>query len=185
LPESLQESPPEEPRPVAEPSAPEEAPPPVEQAPETPPPPETFPSPLDDDVLESREVRDYLRAAAPILEELSLLMTRVPSLVIEDFDPSNANAPVVGTDVLAKMDSTRRDLQILDSKTFSIIPPPKYAQFHSRIRESITETYQACEAIINFFNERTDEDLRRVQEHLLRARDLILDTRRREQIDRG
>jgi hypothetical protein len=156
----------------------EEVTPPMEQLPQLPPLEEIFPSPLDADALESREVRDYLAAAAPVLEELSLLMTRVPGLGVEDYDASKANAPVVPQDVLVKMDSMKRDLQILDSKTFAIIPPQKYARFHSLIRESITETFRACESVISFFGEKNDEDLKKVREHLIKARALIQKTRK-------
>jgi hypothetical protein len=136
-------------------------------------------SPLSDDLLQNREVRDYVQATMPILEELSLLMTRVPTLSVEDFDPSDPNAPVVPSDIAVKMDSMKRQLQILDSKTFAIIPPQDFTQFHSMIRESITESYRACEAIVNFFNERNQEDLKRVREHLGKARSLIRKTMKR------
>ncbi len=136
-------------------------------------------SPLSDDLLENREVRDYVQATMPILEELSLLMTRVPTLSVEDFDPSDPNAPVVPSDIAVKMDSMKRQLQILDSKTFAIIPPQDFTQFHAMIRESITESYRACEAIVNFFNERNQEDLKRVREHLGKARSLIRKTMKR------
>jgi hypothetical protein len=165
--------------PGEKPTAPEGTTPPLEKLPQPPSVDERVPSPLDDDVLESREVKDYLVAAAPVLEELSLLMTRVPSLTIEDFDPSNPNAAVVPTDVSVKMDSLKRDLQILDSKTFAIIPPQKYRRYHSRIRESISQTYQACESIINFFEGKDEVDLRKVEQHLLRARELIRSTLKR------
>jgi hypothetical protein len=174
------EPPPEEPAVTEESPAPvERAPAPVEKVPEPPSVDERIPSPLDNNVLESREAKDYLAATAPVLEEISLLMTRVPSLTIEDFDPSNPNAPVVPTDISVKMDSLKRDLQILDSKTFAIIPPQKYRQYHSRIRQSISQTYQACESIINFFEGKHEGDLRKVEEHLLKARELIQSTLKR------
>ncbi|MEJ2717078.1 MAG: hypothetical protein P8182_08050 [Deltaproteobacteria bacterium] len=165
--------------PREEPTVPEGGTPPAEKLPPPPSVDERVPSPLDDDVLESREVKDYLSAAAPVLEELSLLMTRVPSLTIEDFDPSNPNAPVVPTDVSVKMDSLKRDLQILDSKTFAIIPPQKYRRYHARIRESISQTYQACESLSNFFDGKNTVDLRKVEQHLLKARELIQRTLKR------
>jgi len=154
---------------------PEESAPVREQLPE-PPAAEELASPLASTAEMNREVKNYLMETAPILEELSLLMTRVPSLRIEDFDPSKADAPVVPNDVFVLMDSTKRALQVLDSKTFAIIPPPKYAKFHSMIRESITQTYQGCEAVMNFFKQNTEEDLGKAEDHLLRARELIQKT---------
>jgi len=148
---------------------------------EPPPVREVFPSPLQDDVLESREVREYLKRAAPILEELSLLMARAPSLTIADYDPSDPNAPSVPGDVHPKMDSMKRTLQILDSKAFEIIPPKKYIPFHGLIRESIAETYKACDAITEYLDSNKPEDLRGVQDHLLKARELIRQTRERTQ----
>jgi hypothetical protein len=150
----------------------------VEELPEPPAAEEPVASPLADNLIESREVLDYVKATMPVLEELSLLMTRVPTLKVEDFDPSDANAPVVPSDIAVKMDSMKRRLQILDSKTFAIIPPQDFTRFHSMIRESITESYRACEAIVNFFNERNHEDLKRVREHLEKARALIRKTTR-------
>lgn len=148
---------------------------PVEQP--TSPAKEVLPSPLAQEALDSPEVREYLRETAPLLEELSLLMTRAPSLNIADYDPSDADAPIVPKAIYLKMDSMKRELQNLDSKTFAIIPPPKYGPFHAVIRESITETYQACDAIISYLNERNDENLRKIMEHLTRARELIRKTR--------
>ena len=143
-------------------------------------PKEFFPSPLDQDALHSREVRDYLKQAAPVLEELSLLMTRAPSLNIADYDPSDPAAPLVPKELLLKMDSMKRELQILDSKTFSIIPPPKYAKFHTVIRESIASTYQACDAILAYFKESNPENLQKVLTSLTKARELIRRTRSTE-----
>jgi hypothetical protein len=145
-----------------------------------PPPKESFPSPLDNDALNSREVRDYLRQTAPILEELSLLMTRAPSLSVSDYDPSDPGAPLVPKELFLKMDSMKRDLQILDSKTFSIIPPPKYSKFHAVIRESIASTYQACDAIIAYFQESSPENLQKVVNSLGKAREFIRRTRTAE-----
>ncbi len=145
--------------------------------PEPPPDRILFPSPLRDDVLESWEVKEYLRKTAPILEELSLLMARAPSLTIADYDPSDPNAPAVPRDVHPKMDSMKRTLQILDSKAFEIIPPRKYLPFHGLIRESIAETYKACDAITEYLDSNKPEDLQGVHDHLLRARELIRQTR--------
>lgn len=178
--ETLTESPPsaavkpepESPPPTEVKPEPEESAPVREQLPE-PPAAEELASPLASNAEMNREVKNYLMETAPILEELSLLMTRVPSLRIEDFDPSKADVPVVPNDVFVLMDSTKRALQVLDSKTFAIIPPTKYAKFHSMIRESITQTYQGCEAVMNFFKQNTEEDLGKAQDHLLRARELI------------
>ncbi len=142
---------------------------------------EVLHSPLQDDVLESWEVKEYLRKAAPILEELSLLMARAPSLTIADYDPSDPNAPAVPGDVHPKMDSMKRTLQILDSKAFEIIPPKKYIPFHGLIRESIAETYKACDAITAYLDSNKPEDLQGVQEHLFKARELIQRTRERPQ----
>jgi hypothetical protein len=145
-----------------------------------PPPKESFPSPLDHDALNSREVMDYLRQTAPILEELSLLMTRAPSLNVSDYDPSDPGAPLVPKELFLKMDSMKRDLQILDSKTFSIIPPPKYSKFHAVIRESIASTYQACDAIIAYFQDSSPENLQKVVNSLGKAREFIRRTRTAE-----
>jgi hypothetical protein len=142
---------------------------------------EVLPSPLQDDVLESWEVREYLKRAAPILEELSLLMTRAPSLAIADYDPSDPNAPAVPGDVHPKMESMRRTLTILDTKAFDIMPPKKYMPFHGLIRESITETIKACDAISKYLDSSKLEDLRGVQDHLIKARELIRQTRERTQ----
>jgi hypothetical protein len=167
--------PPLKPPAVEEPAELEPALPAVEEP--SPPAKEFLPSPLAQEALDSPEVREYLRETAPLLEELSLLMTRAPSLNIADFDPSDADAPIVPKEIYLKMDSMKRELQNLDSKTFAIIPPPKYGPFHAVIRESITETYQACDAIISYLNERNDENLQKVMEHLTKARELIRKTR--------
>jgi hypothetical protein len=156
---------PKEPLPVEEP-----APQPVKEA---------VPSPLDRDALHDPEVRAYLKATSPILEELSLVMTRAPSLAVADYDPSEANPPVFPKEILLKMDSLKRELRILDSKTFEIIPPPKFTQFHALIRQSITHTYQACDAIVEYFSERNEASLQRVRENLSKARELIEQTRTR------
>ena len=134
---------------------------------------ERIPTPLDDDALDSREARDYLRETAPILEELSLLMTRAPGLTLEDYDPSDTNSTLVPSDVRVKITSLKRDLQVLDSKTFAIIPPPRYQAFHSLVRESIAHAYQACDAIINYFEEHNPENFIKAKEHLVKAGDLI------------
>jgi hypothetical protein len=159
---------------VEEPPEPEPALPAIERP--TPSPKEVLLSPLAQEALDSPEVREYLRETAPLLEELSLLMTKAPSLNIADFDPSDADAPIVPKAIYLKMDSMKRELQNLDSKTFAIIPPPKYGPFHAVIRESITETYQACDAIISYLNERNDENFQKIMEHLTRARELIRKT---------
>lgn len=161
--------------PVEQPAAPESVLPPVEQP--ALPAKETLPSPLAPEALNSPEVMEYLRETAPLLEELSLLMTRAPSLSLADYDPSDADAPIVPKEIYLKIDSMKRELQNLDSKTFGIIPPRKYAPFHSVIRESITETYQACDAIISYLHEKNDENLQKIMEHLNKARELIRKTR--------
>jgi len=138
---------------------------------------------LNGEVLQSREVRDYLLQAAPILEELSLLMTTAPSLNLADYDPSDPSAPAIPGDIYLRMDAIKRQLQILDSKTFAIIPPKKYGGFHSLIRESIAETNQACTAIMSYLQKSDIEDLRVIRDHLLRARKLI--QRTREESDKG
>ena len=168
---------PSEPAQVEEP-APETGP--REQLPREEPAPaqekEIIPSPLDDDALESREARDYLRETAPILEELSLLMTRVPGLSIEDYDPSDAHSALVPADVRLKMTSLKRELQILDSKTFAIIPPSRYQAFHSLVRESIAHAHRACDAIINYFEENDPQNFLKAKEHLVKAGELIRKT---------
>lgn len=167
--------------PAARPLAPAEELAPAPPAEQLPPPPieDVLLSPLAGDALGDREVKDYLKAAAPILEELSLLMTRVPSLKIDDFDPSKTDAAVVPEDVFLKLDSTKRMLQVLDSKAFAIIPPAKYSGFHSMVRESITETHLACEAIMSFFQNGDDSDLGKIRNHIQKARELIQKTRKR------
>ena len=162
------------PQPLEQPVEPKESIPTKEEAP---PVKESISSPLGRDAAENPEVGAYLKATAPILEELSLLMARTPSLTVADYDPSEANAPVFPKELIVKMDSLKRELQILDSKTFEIIPPAKYAPFHSIIRQSITQTYQACDEIINYFSDRKEQSLQKVQEHLLKARELIQKTR--------
>jgi len=151
---------------------------PVEE-PAPPPAKEAVPSPLESDALQDPGVRAYVRATAPILEELSLVMTRAPSLAVADYDPSEANPPVFPKEILLKMESLKRELRILDSKTFEIIPPAKFAEFHSLIRQSITQTYQACDAVVQYFTERNEASLQKVREHLLKARELIEQTRRK------
>ncbi|HMK37460.1 MAG TPA: hypothetical protein VK463_20470 [Desulfomonilaceae bacterium] len=134
-------------------------------------------SPLEAGALQSRDVRDYLTQTAPILEELSLLMTRAPSLAVADFDPSDPNAVIFPKEIYVKIDAMKRELQILDAKAFAIIPPARYALFHSVIRESIIQTYQACDAMIGYFNERNDENLQKIHSHLIKARELVQKTR--------
>ncbi len=184
---------PEEPREMEPPTSPEPTPvptskpeaspvPPAEpevQPPDEPvaPPKPEVPSPLDQEAPRGREVRKYLAATAPILEELSMLMARSPGLSIEDYDPSEPTASVGSKDLLIKMEAMKRDLQILDAKTFSILPPFKYTQFHLRIRESITETLQACDSIIAYLGKRESQYVKKAVDHLSRARDLIRDTR--------
>jgi hypothetical protein len=142
-----------------------------------PPPKEVLRSPLDQEAPDTPETKHYLRDTAPILEELSLLMTRAPSINVTEFDPSDANAPLFPSDLQLKMDSMKRDLQILDSKTFAIIPPKTYEQFHGLIRDSISQTHQACDAILNYMAEPNEENFKTIQEHLFRARQLIQQTR--------
>jgi hypothetical protein len=164
--------------PIEETVVPKETMPPVEEL--APSPKERFPSPLDQDALHSREVKEYLKHAAPILEELSLLMTRAPLLSVSDYDPSDPATSVVPKELYLKMDSLKRELQILDSKTFSIIPPQKYLKFHNVIRESITSTYQACDAMLAYFKESSPQNLQKVLTSLARARELIRRTRTSE-----
>jgi hypothetical protein len=114
-----------------------------------------------------------------VLEELSLLMARAPSLNLVDYDPSELNTPVIPQDLGLKLESLKRDLRILDSKVFSIIPPSKYSQFHELIRQSISHTYLACESISNYFQDAKPEELQKVKEHLVKAKELIQQTRKR------
>jgi hypothetical protein len=134
-------------------------------------------SPLDSDAGNGREVREYLKQTAPILEEVSLLMTRAPSLSLADYDPSDPGAPLIPQELLLKMDSMKRELQILDSKTFAIIPPPQYAKFHGLIREAITRTHQACDAVYAYLKESNPENLQKIRDSLGKARELIRRTR--------
>lgn len=176
-PEPVPEVTPEPERQPAPEATPETKPAPEETAPtESIPPPaprEMITSPLDDDAVTSGEVRDYLRATAPILEELSLLMTRGPSLALSDYDPSDPNAPVIPKQIHLQMEWMKRELQVLDSKTFAIIPPKKYGEFHELIRQSIAQTYQACDAVLAYLAESKPENLKKMHQHLLKARDLI------------
>ena len=149
--------------------------PPKEQTPA--PAKEVLPSPLDESGESTAGLRDYLRDTAPILEELSLLMTRAPSLVLTDYDPSKDRQNAFGDDIYMKIEYMKRELQVLDSKTFAIIPPTKFREFHSVIRDSITETYQACDTIMAYMREPTNENLVKMQEHLRKARELIQKTR--------
>ncbi len=160
--------------PVQEQSVPKETLPAF--VPPAPPPKEVLRSPLNDDIPDTPEIKYYLRDTAPILEELSLLMTRAPSMTTADYDPSDANAPLFPKDLELKMDLMKRDLQILDSKTFAIIPPKRYEQFHGLIRDSITHTHQACDAILNYMAEPNEENFRLIQDHLFRAKELIQKT---------
>ncbi len=134
-------------------------------------------SPLDSDAGNGREVREYLKKTAPILEEVSLLMTRAPSLSLADYDPSDPGVPLIPQELLLKMDSMKRELQILDSKTFAIIPPPQYSKFHGLIREAITRTHQACDAIYAYLKDSNPEDLQKIEDSLGKARELIRRTR--------
>ncbi len=143
-------------------------------------PKEHIPSPLDEQAVASRELRIYLTETTPILEELSLLMTRAPSLNLDDYDPSEANTHVAVQDLNLKLESLKRDLRILDSKVFSIIPPSKYAQFHELIRQSISHTYLACESVSNYFQDAKPEDLLKVRDHLSKAKEFIELTRKRD-----
>jgi hypothetical protein len=163
---------------IEEPTRPESIGPPADLP--APPAKEALPSPLAEEARSSPEVREYLKETAPLLEELSLLMTRAPSLNLADYDPSDADAPVVPKEIYLKIDSMKRELQNLDSKTFAVIPPPKYVPFHTVIRDSITETYRACDAIIGYLNERNDENLQKIMDHLNKARELIRKTRTAE-----
>ena len=145
------------------------------EQPETPP-KERIPSPLDEDAAMTAELKRYLKETAPILEELSLLMARTPSLSIADFDPSEPHSQTVPKELNMKMESMKRDLRILDSKIFSIIPPPGYSQYHDLLRQSINHTYMATEAFINFANHSRMEDLTQVKDHLAKAKECIYRT---------
>ncbi|MGC8605133.1 MAG: hypothetical protein ACP5VS_15810, partial [Desulfomonilaceae bacterium] len=144
----------------------------------SPPPKEQVPSPLDPNAQKDNNLRLYLSETAPVLEELSLLMARAPSLSLVDYDPSEVNTPTMPQDLGLKLESLKRDLRILDSKVFSIIPPSKYEQFHELIRQSISHTYLACEAISNYFQDANPEDLGKVKDHLSKAKELIQLTRK-------
>jgi len=163
--------------PLEQPVAPKEDVPAEEEP--APPAKESIASPFDPQAAADPGVGSYLKVTAPILEELSLVMARTPSLTVADYDPSEANAPVFPKEMVLKLDSLKRELQILDSKTFEIIPPQKYVPFHSLIRQSITQTYQACDEIIKYFNDRDEQSLEKVRDHLLKARELIQKTRER------
>ncbi len=138
---------------------------------------EVLPSPLDETGPQNVELRHYLQDTAPILEELSLLMTRAPALAVADYDPSQERPTAFRDDIYMKIEYMKRELQVLDSKTFAIIPPTQYTAFHSVIRDSITETYQACDTIMAYMRDPTSQNLQKMQEHLRRARELIQMTR--------
>jgi hypothetical protein len=139
--------------------------------------PKRFASPLGAEFATSKEARDYLREISPILEELSLLMAKSPNLTVADYDPSDPGAAIFPKEVFIRMDALKRQLQILDSKTFAIIPPPKFQDFHAMVRESISRTFRASDDMIRYFNDQSDENLKRVQDHLMRAKQLIQITR--------
>ncbi|MFH0960547.1 MAG: hypothetical protein V1897_17805 [Pseudomonadota bacterium] len=141
-------------------------------------PTEQIPSPLDDRALTEKGMRLYLSETTPVIEELSLLMARAPSLSLADYDPSEINTSMVSQDLNLGLESMKRELRILDSKIFSIIPPSNYSEFHNLIRQSISHTYLACEAISNYFQDSKLEDLHKVNEHLIKARELIQLTRK-------
>ncbi|MDQ1286101.1 MAG: hypothetical protein QG663_1527 [Thermodesulfobacteriota bacterium] len=141
-------------------------------------PKEQIPSPLDEQALTEKGMRLYLSETTPVLEELSLLMARAPSLSLADYDPSEINTVIAPQDLTLKLESMKRELRILDSKIFSIIPPANYSEFHNLIRQSISHTYLACEAISNYFHDSRLEDLHKVNEHLMKARELIKLTRK-------
>ncbi|MFC1834652.1 hypothetical protein ACFL2Q_07955 [Thermodesulfobacteriota bacterium] len=170
---------PKEEVPSIQPPTKEAGPPLLAQPPPAPAPPvkETFPSPLESGLVQSWEVKKYLAATTPILEELSLLMARAPSLAIEDYDPSRVNPSTLSKDTLLKMEALKRSLQILDSKTFAIIPPKRYAPFHTRLRDSITHTFKACDCIMGFLKGGDPEQIKKMQDHIIKARDLIQSTR--------
>lgn len=182
-----QVAPPEEPRAAPESPDPDRElspePEPVEPAKETVPPPEPpaeelFPSPLSEEALQDPEVRQYLRAVAPLLEELQLLIMQTPELTVAGFDPSETRESIVPEDVLLRLESVRRGLQVLDSKTFAIIPPKNYTEYHSKLRESISHSYQACDALMGFLSDGSAENLPKIQNHLDKAFRLIEMTRR-------
>jgi hypothetical protein len=152
---------------------------PVQVSPPPAPPKEMVPSPLEPGALEDEEVRDYLKATAAILEELSLLMTRAPSLTLAQYDPSDSSAPLAPAEVLRQIESLSRRLRILDSKTFTVIPPNRYNEFHNMLRNSIAESRMAFEAVMNFFSQGDPNALRQMRKHITKARDLIRETRRR------
>ncbi len=133
----------------------------------------SIPTPLASAALSSPEARNYLRETAPILEELFFIIAKAPTLGIADYDPADPNANVFPRDLQARMDSMKRRLQVLDSKIFAVIPPTKYQAFHETIRKSISETYQACDALLDYFNDATDANLTRAGEHLQNAGRLI------------
>ena len=140
---------------------------------------EIIASPLDDDAITSPEVKTYLKEAIPVMEELSLLMTKVPSLNIDDYDPSALDETSLPKDLSTRMEAMKRELQVLDAKTFSIIPPLKYSEFHSIIKQSISETYQACDALGAFLAENHPDQLKKAHEHITKAGELIRKTRER------
>jgi nitrogen regulatory protein PII-like uncharacterized protein len=137
-----------------------------------------IPSPLDDEALTEKGTRLYLSEITPVIEELSLLMARAPSLSLADYDPSEINVAVAPQDLPLKLESMKRELRILDSRIFSIIAPSNYSQFHDLIRQAISQTYLACEAITNYFQDSRPEDLHKVNDHLVKARELIKLTRK-------
>ncbi len=134
-------------------------------------------SPLASDSLTSREALDYLKEIAPLLEELAIIMAKAPSLTVVDYDPSDPNSTIFPKDILVRMDTLKRRLQILDAKIFSIIPPHRYAEFHNMIRDSINGSFKASDALIDYFHNQSEDNLKKVQENLLKARELMRMTR--------
>jgi hypothetical protein len=161
----------------------EPSPPEIEPEPEAAPPPpaparEMVPSPLAPDAIEDEEAREYLIKTSQILEELSLLMTRAPSLSLAQYDPSDSSAPLAPPEVMRQIESLSRRLRILDSKTFTVIPPNRYNDFHNMLRNSIAESRMAFESVMNFFSQGDPGALQEMQDHITKARELIRETRR-------
>jgi hypothetical protein len=144
-----------------------------------------FPSPMDREALDSQEARDYLMQAAPVMEELSLLLLTVPRVTVADFDPSDDASTKIPGDVFLKLETIKRALQNLDARAFAMAVnvPLKYKDYHASLHSSIKEAYLACDEMIIYLTEKNDRALERVREHLANAQQYIKSIRGRSSFD--
>ncbi len=144
-----------------------------------------FPSPMDREALDSQEARDYLMQAAPVMEELSLLLLTVPRVTVADFDPSDDASTKIPGDVFLKLETIKRALQNLDARAFAMAVnvPLKYKDYHASLHSSIKEAYLACDEMIIYLTEKNDRALEKVREHLANAQQYIKSIRGRSSFD--